>query len=59
MEYINYSTLSETNSLSKINKNSSYQNEQQKSHIILPESLKIPIQLLEKNNFDKFNFTNL
>ena len=55
MEYINYSTLSETNSLSKINKNSSYQNEQQKSHIILPESLKIPIQLLEKNNFDKFN----
>ena len=51
MEY-NYTTL---DSMSKLNKNYSSQGEQPKSHIILPESLKIPIQLLEQNNYDGFN----
>ena len=54
MEYNIYSNSLESNTLSKANKNS-YQNEQQKSYVILQESLKIPIQLLEQNNFDKFN----
>ena len=54
MEYNIYSSQIDNN-LSKNNKNYPHQNEQQKSHIILPESLKVPIQLLEQNNFDKFN----
>ena len=57
MEYNIYSSTSDNNNYSKINKNKSHQNEQQqqRSHIVLPESLKIPLQLLEQNNFDKFN----
>ena len=51
MEY-NYTSL---DSLSKVNKNYSVQGEQPKSHIILPEPLKIPIQLLDQNNYDAFN----
>ena len=54
MDYHIYSTSLDNNALSKVNKNS-YQNDQKKSHIILQESLKIPIQLLEQNKFDKFN----
>ena len=55
MDYNNYSTALDNKSLSKINKNYIYKNEQQKSYIILPETLKTPIQLLEQNSLDKFN----
>ena len=55
MNYNIYSSSKGNNNFSKKNKNIFHQNEQQKSHIILPESLKVPIQLLERNNFDKFN----
>ena len=55
MDYNNYSTALDNKSLSKINKNYIYKNEQQKSYIILPETLKTPIQLLEQNILDKFN----
>ena len=51
----NYSFLTEKNSLSKITKSSSYQNEKPKIRTLIPESLKLPIQLIEHNNFEKFN----
>ena len=54
MEYNNSKSIDNNNS-SKINKNYSVQGEQQKTNVILPESLKIPIQYLEQNNYDKFN----
>ena len=55
MEYNFYSSALDNNTRTKINKNNSNQDEQQKSYVILPESLKKPIQLLEQNNFDNFN----
>ena len=51
----NYSFLTEKNSLTKITKSSSYQNEKPKIRTLIPESLKLPIQLIEHNNFEKFN----
>ena len=41
------------NSASKSNKN--FPTDQEKSHAFQSESFQIPIQLLEQNNFDKFN----
>ena len=55
MEYNFYSSQLDNNTKTKLTKNNSNQDEQQKSHNIVPESLKIPIQLLEQNDFDKFN----
>ena len=55
MEYNKYLSSIENNTLSKINKTYSIQGEQQKNQNMLPENLKIPIQLLEQNNYEKFN----
>ena len=55
MEYNFYSSPLDNNTRTKVNKSNSNQDEQQKNHVILPESLKRPIQLLEQNNFDNFN----
>ena len=55
MEYNIYSSSIENNTLSKMNKTYSIQGEQQKNQNMIPENLKIPIQLLEQNNYEKFN----
>ena len=55
MEHNNYSYLMEKNSLSNGGKNIQYQNDQPKIRTLIPDSLKGPIQLLEQNNFEKFN----
>ena len=52
----NLSFLIEKNSLSKITKSSSYQNQKPKITTLIPESLKAPIQMIEQNNFEKFNY---
>ena len=52
----NFSILIEKNSLSKITKSSSYQNQKPKITTLIPDSLKSYIQLIEQNNFEKFNF---
>ena len=51
----NYIHLKEKNSLSKIIKSSSYQNEKPKIITLIPDSLKSLIQLIEQNNLEKFN----
>ena len=51
----NFSLLIEKNSLSKITKSSSYQNQNPKITTLIPPSLKGPIQFIEQNNFEKFN----
>ena len=51
----NYIHLKEKNSLSKITKSSSYQNEKPKIITLIPDSLKSLIQLIEQNNLEKFN----
>ena len=45
----------EKNSLSNGGKNIQYQNDQPKIRTLIPDSLKGPIQLIEQNNFEKFN----
>ena len=55
MEHNNYSYLMEKNSLSNGGKNIQYQNDQPKIRTLIPDSLKGPIQLIEQNNFEKFN----
>ena len=55
MEYNNYSYLMEKNSLSNGGKNIQYLNDQPKIRTLIPDSLKGPIQLIEQNNFEKFN----
>ena len=52
----NFSSLIDKNSLSRITKSSSYQNQKPKITTLIPESLKGPIQLIEQNNFEKFNY---
>ena len=51
----NFSLLTEKNSLSRITKSSSYQNQNPKITTLIPPSLKGPIQFIEQNNFEKFN----
>jgi len=55
MKHNNYSYLMEKNSLSNGGKNIQYQNDQPKIRTLIPDSLKGPIQLIEQNNFEKFN----
>ena len=55
MEHNNYSYLMEKNSLSNGGKNIQYLNDQPKIRTLIPDSLKGPIQLIEQNNFEKFN----
>ena len=55
MEHNNFSYLMEKNSISNGGKNISYQNDQPKIKTLIPDSLKGPIQLIEQNNFEKFN----
>ena len=56
----NYTLLKEKNTLSKITKSSSYQNEKPKIITLIPDSLKSLIQLIEQNNLEKFNsFINI
>ena len=45
----------EKNSLSNGGKNIQYLNDQPKIRTLIPDSLKGPIQLIEQNNFEKFN----
>ena len=51
----NFSLLTEKNSLSRITKSSSYQNQNPKITTLIPPSLKGPIQFIEQNNYEKFN----
>ena len=51
----NFSFLIDKNSLSRVTKSSSYQNQKPKITTLIPESLKAPIQFIEQNNFEKFN----
>ena len=55
MKHNNYSYLMEKNSLSNGGKNIQYLNDQPKIRTLIPDSLKGPIQLIEQNNFEKFN----
>ena len=55
MEHNNYSYLMEKNSLCNGGKNILYQNDQPKITTLIPDSLKGPIQLIDQNNFEKFN----
>ena len=51
----NFSVLLDKNSLSRVTKSSSYQNQKPKITTLIPESLKAPIQFIEQNNYEKFN----
>ena len=55
MEYNKYSYLMEKNSICNGGKNIQYQNDQPKIRTLIPDILKGPIQLIEQNNFEKFN----